>query len=168
VIEAVKVPDLVDRAVEMVPTSLRPFLAIQLDPELQALRSVQLPRITLQQVFQNLIQNAAEAMRESGRTQGNLVITGGIVQDGHGERLELWFRDDGAGVAPENLSRLFERGFSTKSRDSNSGIGLHWCANALIALGGAMRAESAGPGSGASFQVIVPIREQRSGVARAA
>jgi sensor domain CHASE-containing protein len=168
VIEAVKVPDLVDRAVEMVPTSLRPFLAIQLDPELQALRSVQLPRITLQQVFQNLIQNAAEAMRESGRTQGNLVITGGVVQDGHGERLELWFRDDGAGVAPENLSRLFERGFSTKSRDSNSGIGLHWCANALIALGGAMRAESAGPGSGASFQVIVPIREQRSGVARAA
>jgi sensor domain CHASE-containing protein len=168
VIEAVKLPDLVERAVEMVPTPLRPFLAIHVDPELQALRSVQLPRITLQQVFQNLIQNAAEAMRESGRTQGNLHVTGGILPDRDGERLELWFRDDGAGVSSEHLPRLFERGFSTKSRDSNSGIGLHWCANALIALGGALRAESDGPGTGASFQVIVPIREQGSGVARAA
>jgi sensor domain CHASE-containing protein len=168
VIEAVKLPDLIERAVEMVPTSLRPWLAIHVDPALHALRTVQLPRITLQQVFQNLIQNAAEAMRESGRAQGNLEITGGIVPGRDSERLELWFRDDGAGVLPENLSRLFERGFSTKSRDSNSGIGLHWCANALIALGGAMHAESAGPGAGASFQVIVPIREQGGGVARAA
>jgi signal transduction histidine kinase len=168
VIEAVKLTDLFERAVEMVPTSLRPYLAIHVDPALQSLRTVHLPRITLQQVFQNLIQNAAEAMRESGRTHGNLRISGGLVPDRDGERLELWFRDDGAGVAPENLPRLFERGFSTKSRDSNSGIGLHWCANALIALGGALRAESGGPGTGASFQVTVPIREQGSGVARAA
>jgi signal transduction histidine kinase len=168
VIEAVKLTDLFERAVEMVPTSLRPYLTIHIDSTLQTLRTVHLPRITLQQVFQNLIQNAAEAMRESGRTQGNLRISGGLVPDPDGERLELWFRDDGAGVAPENLPRLFERGFSTKSRDSNSGIGLHWCANALIALGGALRAESGGPGTGASFQVTVPIREQGSGVARAA
>jgi sensor domain CHASE-containing protein len=168
VIESVKVPDLIERAVEMVPTPLRPFLAIHVDAELQSLRSVQVARITLQQVFQNLIQNACEAMRDTGRAQGNLYVTGGITKSPEGERLVLRFRDDGAGVPAENLPRLFERGFSTKSRESNSGIGLHWCANALNALGGGLRAESAGPGRGASFLVTIPIREASSGIARAA
>jgi sensor domain CHASE-containing protein len=168
VIEAVRVPDLIERALEMVPTPLRPFVAIHVDAELHSLRTVQVARITLQQVFQNLIQNAAEAMRDTGRAQGNLYVTGGIVTAQDGDRLVLEFRDDGAGVTPENLARLFERGFSTKSRESNSGIGLHWCANALNALGGSLRAESAGPSRGASFLVTIPIREASSGVARAA
>jgi sensor domain CHASE-containing protein len=168
VIEAVRIPDLIERAVEMVPTPLRPFLAIHVDAELQALRSVHVARITLQQVFQNLIQNACEAMRDTGRAQGNLYVTGGIVVEPEGERLVLRFRDDGAGVPAENLPRLFERGFSTKSRESNSGIGLHWCANALNALGGGLRAESAGTGRGAGFLVTIPIREASGGVARAA
>jgi len=168
VVESVRIPDLVERAIEMVPTPLRSLLTIHVDPALQSLRTVQIARITVQQVFQNLIQNAAEAMRESGRTHGNLHIAGGILPASDGERLEVWFRDDGAGVSPEHLPRIFERGFSTKSRESNSGIGLHWCANSLNALGGALRAESSGPGRGASFLVIVPLPEQASGVARAA
>ena len=109
----------------MVPTPLRSLLTIHVDPALHSLRTVQIARITVQQVFQNLIQNTAKAMRESGRTHGNLHVSGGILPASDGERLELWFRDDGAGVSPEQLPRIFERGFSTKSRESNSGIGLH-------------------------------------------
>ena len=151
VIEAVRLPDLIERAVEMVPTALRPFLSIHVDPALQSLKSVHVARTTLQQVFQNLIQNAAESMRDAGRTRGNLHVSGGIVAGPDGGRLELRFSDDGAGIAPEHQPRIFERGFSTKSRDSNSGIGLHWCANALHALGGSLRAETAGVGSGREF-----------------
>jgi two-component system NtrC family sensor kinase len=168
VIEAVKVPDLVERAVEMVPTALRPHLSIRIDPSLQTLRSVHVARITLQQVFQNLIQNAAEALRDAGRTRGEMHVTGGIVPDSDGERLQLRFTDDGAGIPDEHLPRIFERGFSTKSRESNSGIGLHWCANALNALGGSLRAENAPFGKGASFLVVLPLREPGTGSARAA
>jgi signal transduction histidine kinase len=168
VIEAVRIPDLVARAVEMVPTALRPYLAISLDPALHALRAVHVARTTLQQVFQNLIQNAAEAMRDAGRAIGSLHIAGGIVADDMGSRLELRFTDDGAGIAPEHLPRIFERGFSTKSRDANSGIGLHWCANALHALGGSLKAETAPSGRGASFRVTFPIIEQGTAAARAA
>ncbi len=164
--EAVRLPDLIERAVEMVPTALRPFLTIHVDPGLQSLKSVQVARITLQQVFQNLIQNAAESMRDAGRTRGNLHVSGGIVAGPDGNRLQVRFTDDGAGVAPEHLPRIFERGFSTKSRESNSGIGLHWCANAMHALGGRLEAESPDGRQGASFLVVFPMAEH--GAARAA
>jgi sensor domain CHASE-containing protein len=168
VIEAVRLPDLVEHAVEMVPIALRPFLTIHVDPALQSLKSVHVARITLQQVFQNLIQNAAESMRDAGGVRGNLYVSGGIVASPDGNRLQIRFTDDGAGVAPEHLPRIFERGFSTKPREANSGIGLHWCANALHALGGSLRAESREAGQGASFLVLFPMVEQGTGVARAA
>lgn len=168
VIEAVRLPDLIERAVEMIPIALRSFLAIHVDPALQSLKSVHVARTTLQQVFQNLIQNAAESMRDTGRARGNLHVSGGIVAGPDGGRLQLRFSDDGDGIAPEHLPRIFERGFSTKSRESNSGIGLHWCANALHALGGSLKAEKRAPGEGATFLVTYPTVEQGSGAACAA
>ena len=163
-----RLPDLIERAVEMVPTGLRPFLALHVDPALQSVKSVLVARTTLQLVFQNLIQNAAESMRDAARTRGNLQISGGIVAGPDGGRFELRFSDDGAGIAPEHQPRIFQRGFSTKSRDTNSGIGLHWCANALNALGGSLSAEQSASGWGASFLVTFPMVEQGNGAARAA
>ncbi|HUJ52287.1 MAG TPA: hypothetical protein VLX08_01915, partial [Steroidobacteraceae bacterium] len=56
-----------------------------------------------------------------------------------------------------NLERVFEKGFSTKSPETNHGIGLHWCANAIGALGGRIWAASDGPGRGASLHLLVPL-----------
>jgi len=168
VMEAVRLPDLIERAVDMVPIALRPFLSIHVDSALQSLKSVHVARTTLQQVFQNLIQNAAESMRDVGRARGNLHVSGGIVAGPEGGKLQLRFTDDGVGIAVEHLPRIFERGFSTKSRESNSGIGLHWCANALHALGGSLKAEISASGQGASFLVTLPMVEQGTGAARAA
>jgi sensor domain CHASE-containing protein len=168
VIEAVRVSDLVERAIEMVPVTLRPLLSVRVDPPLHSLGPVHVARTTMQQVFQNLIQNAAEAVRDSHRERGNLHVSGGVAEGARGKELHLRFTDDGAGVAPEHLARIFERGFSTKSRESNSGIGLHWCANAMHALGGSLKAEDREPGQGAGFLVVVPLDGARSGAARAA
>ena len=63
--------------------------------------------------------------------------------------------DNGAGIAPENQPRLFERGFSTKSRAS-SGQGLHWCAVTTAALNGHMEIDSAGVGHGATVSLWLP------------
>jgi two-component system NtrC family sensor kinase len=52
---------------------------------------------------------------------------------------------------------VFEKGFSTKPRETNQGIGLHWCANAINALGGRIWAASDGPGRGASMHLLVPL-----------
>ena len=67
--------------------------------------------------------------------------------------------DSAGGVAPKNLPRLFQKGFSTKSQATNSEFGLHWCANALAALGGAISVHSDGIGRGTRFEIRLPLRE---------
>jgi len=142
----------------MVAPALRQCLTVDLDSSVAGTEPLRLPRITLQQVFQNLIQNAAESVRQAGRERGILRISCSVVTGAEGRHLLLRFTDNGIGIAPEHASRIFEKGFSTKSRATNFGIGLHWCANALNALGGSISAESDGL-AGATLQVVVPLRE---------
>jgi sensor histidine kinase regulating citrate/malate metabolism len=80
--------------------------------------------------------------------------------------LTLRFEDDGVGIRDEDLTRIFEKGFSTKPGDTNQGIGLHWCANAINAIGGRIRAERAVSG-GAILHVTVPL-QRSTATARAA
>jgi sensor domain CHASE-containing protein len=156
-IETVPLAELVDRSVEMIPPQLRRCLTVDVEPSVGEAGALQLPRITLQQVFQNLIQNAAESVRQAGCEHGTLRISCSVVAGAEGRQLLLRFTDDGIGIPAEHLPRIFEQGFSTKSQETNFGIGLHWCANALNALGGSIRAES-GP-TGATLQVVLPLRQ---------
>ncbi len=114
--------------------------------------AVPVARTVLRLVLQNLIINAADAVRDAGR-QGLLRVAAEIVRDADAEQLHLHCKDDGVGIAKDDLERVFEKGFSTKSRDTNYGIGLHWCANAIAALGGRIWAASEGPGHGASMHL---------------
>jgi two-component system NtrC family sensor kinase len=109
-------------------------------------------------VFQNLVQNAAEAARHADGNPGHLSVSCVVERGESGvEMLTLRFADDGVGICDEDLARIFENGFSTKSRDTNQGIGLHWCANAINAIGGRIRAERAASG-GAILYVTVPLQ----------
>ena len=80
-----------------------------------------------------------------------------VVETAGRTELHCRFQDDGQGIAPEVLPRMFQRRFSTKSKDTNSGIGLHWCANALRAMGGEIRVTSEGLGKGACFHMVIPL-----------
>ena len=75
--------------------------------------------------------------------------------------LQLSCADDGVGIEGGNLARIFEKGYTTKSRETNFGIGLHWCANALTALGGRIWATSDGPGRGACIHVQLPLTSRQ-------
>jgi signal transduction histidine kinase len=109
-------------------------------------------------IFQNLIINAAEAMPTPPRTRGVLRVSATpATTDSGAAAVQLVFADNGNGLSESQLQRVFERGFSTKSGATNSGIGLHWCANALLALGGQISMDSDGPGKGARVILVVPI-----------
>jgi signal transduction histidine kinase len=156
VVETIDLPALIEQSLDMIPPALLQRLSIDLDGSLFATGSLPLPRITLQQVFQNLVQNAAEAVR-TGESRGQLRISCALEPaEAGGEMLTVRLSDDGVGIRNEDLPRVFEKGFSTKSRDTNHGIGLHWCANALQALGGRIRAESGADG-GAILSVTIPV-----------
>ena len=63
--------------------------------------------------------------------------------------------DNGVGIAPENLTRIFAHGFTT--RKDGHGFGLHSGALAAQEMGGTLTAESEGPGRGATFTLTLPI-----------
>jgi sensor histidine kinase regulating citrate/malate metabolism len=96
-------------------------------------------------------------VRDAGREKGVLRLAAEIVRNEDAEHLHLRCEDDGVGIAPKDLERVFEKGFSTKSKATNHGIGLHWCANSIASLGGRIWAASEGPGRGASLHVLLPL-----------
>jgi signal transduction histidine kinase len=64
-------------------------------------------------------------------------------------------RDNGVGIAPQNLTRIFSLGFTT--RKTGHGFGLHSGALAARELGGSLTALSEGSGRGASFILELPL-----------
>lgn len=103
-------------------------------------------RVLLSQVFENLVTNAVEAIQASGRGRGKLTIS---VRPGDEEgRCLVAIGDDGEGFDAAVGARLFERGFSRRA-DKHGGLGLHWCANTVNAMGGSLHLASGGPGQGA-------------------
>ena len=68
--------------------------------------------------------------------------------------LRISVSDNGEGIAPENLTRVFSHGFTTR-RDGH-GFGLHTCALAAREMGGRLTAHSDGPGQGATFILDLP------------
>jgi PAS domain S-box-containing protein len=102
------------------------------------------------QILVNLVRNAKYACDESGRTDKRVELR--IEPAVNAVRISVI--DNGVGIAPENMSRLFSHGFTT--RKSGHGFGLHSGALAAHDLGGTLRAESAGSGQGASFILELP------------
>ncbi len=157
VVESVRLPDLVSQTLEIVPDVCRQRLVVESDDSLRRVGVVNVARTVLRLVLQNLIINAADAVREAGRDKGIFRVAAEIVRDSERDQLHLHCEDNGIGIARGNLERVFDQGFSTKSRDTNYGIGLHWCANAISAMGGRIWAVSDGPGRGASMHMMLPL-----------
>jgi sensor domain CHASE-containing protein len=157
VIEPVRLTELVAQSLEIVPDSCRQRLLVAADDTLRRVGVVRVARTVLRLVLQNLIINAADAVRDAGKAKGVLRVSAEIVPAEAGQQLHLQCEDDGVGISAQNLERVFEKGFSTKSPETNHGIGLHWCANAVGALGGRIWAASDGPGRGASLHLLVPL-----------
>ena len=158
-------PLVVDRLIkemakEALPEELQRTLHIEIDAGMAEIGPVLFARIALQQIVSNLLINAAESIGESVRQAGGGRI-GVFAATGDAERqgmAHICIEDNGAGISAEQLPRLFERGFTTKSR--GSGIGLHWCANTVTAMGGSLYATSPGVGLGACMHLLLPLAEQ--------
>jgi signal transduction histidine kinase len=63
--------------------------------------------------------------------------------------------DNGVGIKPENLTRIFQHGFTT--RNDGHGFGLHSSANAAAEMGGLLNCCSDGPGMGSRFTLQIPL-----------
>ncbi len=155
VTEALDLAELLDEAVRLLSPALQRSMTIETDASLAALAPLRAPRVALQQVITNLLVNAAEAIAARGGS-GRLRVHAEPRAERGRSAVELRFEDDGVGLSEHDLARVFERGFSTKGR-AGSGLGLHWSASTVHALGGSIRLESAGPGTGATARLVLPM-----------
>jgi PAS domain S-box-containing protein len=103
------------------------------------------------QILVNLISNAKYALDDSGRPDRLMTLRIGGDGDGHAK---IQVSDNGVGIPPENLTRIFAHGFTT--RRNGHGFGLHSSALAVRELGGSIQAQSEGLGKGATFTLLLP------------
>ena len=105
----------------------------------------------LRRVVINLIGNAADALEESGRAEPRLEVSLGENLAG----TEIWVRvsDNGPGIEPEMLERLFSPFFTSKA--NGTGLGLPICRKLVDAHGGSIEVSSE-PGEGAEFVLTFP------------
>ncbi|MFA5264829.1 MAG: PAS domain-containing protein [Opitutaceae bacterium] len=112
---------------------------------------VHVARHKVLQILVNFIRNAKQAMDESGRTDKEVTISLRSTPQG---RVLFMVRDNGVGIPPENLGKIFSFGFTT--RKHGHGFGLHSCINAAAELDATVRCESEGVGKGAVFTLEIP------------
>jgi len=114
----------------------------------------ELPRVEcypnqIHQVFMNLIVNAIQALRE----QGTLTIR----TRHEGDHVQVEIEDTGVGITEENLSRIFDPGFTTKGKRMGMGMGLLITRQIVDRHGGRLAVESE-VGKGTTFTVTLPLR----------
>jgi NO-binding membrane sensor protein with MHYT domain len=107
------------------------------------------------QILVNLVGNAKQAMDSVADRSHELTLRTQIIDPESGARLRIRIEDNGEGIAPESLPRLFTHGFTT--RKNGHGFGLHSCALAAIEMRGTMTAHSDGLGTGAAFTLELPV-----------
>jgi len=111
----------------------------------------------LEQVFQNIIANACDSLRESRERDPGFWPQLDITAERQGQRIEIEIADNGAGISAESLPRLFEPFFSTKAPGSGTGLGLSIAHDIVRSHGGDIVVSSK-LGRGASFRIVLPRR----------
>lgn len=151
VTETIAASALVEEAVR-IHTAAFTRHGIELVREYEVDTELDVDRHKVLQILVNLISNAMNACNESENAEKRVRIH----IDQSANRVRIGVIDTGVGILPENLTRIFEHGFTT--RRQGHGFGLHSCALAAKELGGKLEMKSEGKGKGATFVLELPVK----------
>jgi signal transduction histidine kinase len=139
----------VDSSLTMLRSELR--YRAQVERDLRATRRARASAARLGQVFLNLIMNAAQALAAGNPRRNRLYVR----SYDEGEDIVVEVEDNGPGIPPDVLPRIFESFFTTKPPGVGTGLGLPISRDIVRSAGGELTAESV-PGRGALFRVRLP------------
>jgi two-component system, NtrC family, sensor kinase len=108
----------------------------------------------LQQVLLNLINNAMDSVMTAHGAHGGRIIVH-IGEDQKDKRIEMAVEDNGTGVSPDLMEKIFAPFFTTKPVGKGTGLGLSVCLGIISDMGGTIRVRNV-EGSGARFTVELP------------
>ena len=104
----------------------------------------------INQVFLNILNNAQQAIDGTGQ------IT--IVTSAAGNEVHVAIADDGVGIDPERIDKIFDAGYTTKAVGMGTGLGLSICHQIMQDHDGRIEVESE-PGKGSTFTIILPATQ---------
>ena len=152
VTETLQIADLVEDTLRMSGESLARH-DVKVVREFAEVPEVTVDKHKLVQILVNLVRNAKQSCGAAQPLEKLLTLR---IANGGGS-VKISVSDNGLGIAPENLMRIFNHGFTTKK--DGHGFGLHSGANAAREMGGSLFVQSAGVGRGATFTVELPLQK---------
>jgi signal transduction histidine kinase len=150
--ESVDIVEVIDDAIALNNVAVQRH-GIRIKKDLTPMPKVVLDRQKLLQILTNLISNAKQALHNGKVAHKRIYIK---LYCPEPEVFSIEVSDNGMGIAQENLTRIFQHGFTT--RHDGHGFGLHSSAIAAFEMDGTLQVESLGPGRGATFTIELPIR----------
>lgn len=131
---------------------------IKVQREFQEIGPVNLDKHKVLQILINLISNAKNASKQKSLNERCIVARIQALEMNGVHTIRFQIADNGVGIKPEDLTKIFSNGFTT--RKDGHGFGLHSSANAAREMGGALSVVSDGPGLGAIFTLDIPFRKE--------
>jgi PAS domain S-box-containing protein len=154
--DVIQVASLVDDSLRLNESALARH-SIVVHREFAEVPTIVVDKRRVLQILVNLIRNAKHACEASDCA--DKILTVRVDRSDLGVRVSV--EDNGVGIASENLTRIFNHGFTTKK--DGHGFGLHSGALTARELGGELRAYSSGPGRGAVFTLDLPLAPVQAG-----
>ena len=154
-LETLQATDLVEDALRM-DSGGQAHRDIQVIREFEAVPAITVDKHKVLQILMNLMRNARQACHEAGVLEKRLTLR---VTNG-ADRVRIAVSDNGVGISPANLARIFAHGFTTKK--DGHGFGLHSAGLAAKELGGSLSVHSDGPGQGAAFTLELPCPQREN------
>jgi signal transduction histidine kinase len=148
--QMVDVIQLVEDSLRMNEGALNRY-EVQVIREFDSVPPLNIEKHKILQILVNLLRNAKHACQDSDRVDKRLTVR--VANEISQVRITIM--DNGIGISPDNLTRIFNYGFTT--RKGGHGFGLHSGALTAMELGGSLTAHSDGPNQGAAFTLELPL-----------
>jgi two-component system, NtrC family, sensor kinase len=149
--ESVNLADLVEDSLRINAAGLTRH-QVKIQRQLASLPPLMTDKNKLLMILVNLVSNAKYAMDDVPVAERLLTVKMERLPTDH---VRIAVHDNGMGIAPEMLTRIFQYGFTT--REEGHGFGLHSSALAAQELGGSLTVHSDGSGKGATFTLEIPF-----------
>lgn len=150
--EKVYLPEVLDMALNM-SMSNSTNEAINIVKEFNDCPLIDVDKSKLLQILVNIIQNARDSVLCNSADIAKEIQL--VIRKRDKDSIQFIIKDNGIGINPDNLNRIFSFGFTTKI--NGHGFGLHSASLSAQEMGGALNAESLGEGHGAQFILTLPI-----------
>lgn len=153
-IQIVSIDELLDEA--LLITGLNMKKEISIEKHYEKVDAVLMDKVKFLQILVNLLANAKESLMESTNQNKHLIVKLSVIK---GNTILIEISENGIGILPENINKIFNYGFTTKQ--SGHGFGLHTSAITANQLGGEILVKSEGFEKGATFSLYIPYNRPR-------